>query len=464
MSLVKTPLILAMFGFYAALSAAQTAPKEVSNVVVPVNRNLEIGMSQQPGEVSGVAALTFSGEPVGIRVVIDKSSKSEHGLISAGFSVSDNGYLVGGRSIGKEPIPLPGVDERMEGKSAFIRLDITNLAPEVRKIFVDILAQKTKSKVISVSDSAFVDVDTVDFGDFLRTTTVDGVNRTTVEFFGGKLLRFVLGGEANVNDNGILVLKLLHTRTNVLSESTQETKALVGYKHYFLDERALLGLSVDSKGEFLITGEKSFKNSRFGLTMNGFKDTRGAKNYGFYAGLRYSFGDEQYNAGVRPDTANAQMSETLLLNTLYNPKDYFGRIIRKQEKIITGQAQSDVTKPAQPAAVAPIVDTVVPVNAPPTDIAFSQMACPDQFNPAPSAIDVGTLSCTDVAPGSGAANSCTFSGGNSAFSVSSSGVLSQIVGTVPDGLGNVNITATDANSGVYSKPIAVNLCAAISVT
>ncbi len=464
----------------AQYNASSTPVNAPSSVLVPINRNLEIGLSQSTGETGGVAALTLGGETIGLRLVGDASNKSQHLGAAAGFAVGNVGYFVGGVSSGREPISYPGIDQKMKGNSAFARLDLSNLSPNIRKIYVDALSQRTSSKTLSVTDAAFTATSVQDLDTFTRTTTTNGVDRTTIDFFGGRRNRLGLGGELNVADNGIFTAKVFHSNTKVLDESSSTTTGLVGYKHYMPQYRAYAGLTVDTDGQLTISGEKSFDDSRFSMTLNGFKNTKNAKNYGIYVGVRYALGDTSHNVGTRPDTSNAQLNETLMLNSIYNPKNYFGRVIQKQEHIVTNQTNVDVAKPVvvvpavvPPAVVPPVVVPPAEPNPPPADILFNQTLSLGKFSltceaagglssntttvSAPT--EIGTLSCKDIAPSGGAPDTCTFAGSNANFTVSSTGVVTMLVNSDTraqlDAI--INITVTDVQGATYSEPITVNM-------
>jgi hypothetical protein len=316
----------------------------LGNLMIPIDKDLEVGVIRNSNETAGVAALTLSGESVGLRLVIDKSAVSQHAMAAVGIPFN-RGYILGGYSVGREPIIYPNINDDMKGSSAFVKLNINQPISGIRKITLDGLSQRTQSKNLSVVDKAFTDVSVTDVGNYTtRTTTTTGFDRTSLYFNGGNLDRVSLGAEADVSENGILSLQGYHTQTRLLGVKDAKTSFQAGYMHYFASPRANASISADTEGQVSLGAQKNFADNPFSLHMGAYKNTKGAKDGGIRVGVRYAFGAEAgkiESLGVRPQAVSTQKTQTQLLNGLYNPRDYFGLVIEKKERIITGQSIND---------------------------------------------------------------------------------------------------------------------------
>ena len=62
--------------------------------------------------------------------------------------------------MGKEPIA--GFDTKLNGRSAFVRLDMTNLSPAVRKVFLEVISKHASGQTLSVIDTPYTTVSTQD--------------------------------------------------------------------------------------------------------------------------------------------------------------------------------------------------------------------------------------------------------------------------------------------------------------
>ena len=345
----------------ALASAAQTANNaastnttsgnkpltSISNLMVTANKDFELGFSHNSTETSGVAAFTFAGEKAGLRLVLDASNKSQHAMAAVGIPFG-KGYFVGGYSVGKEPIVYPGIDADMKGESIFAKLEYNQPISSIRKITLDVLSQRTQSKTLGTMDTPFTDVSSRDIGNnTIRTTTFTGVDRMTWEFCGGKLDRVSLGAEADVADNGIFSLTAHHTNRRIAGEASgDKTNSLsAGYKHYLADARANLSIQADTEGQLRLGAEKNFANNPFSLHVSAFKNTKGNKDSGVYAAVRYAFGAESNkidSMGIRPVALNTQKTQAQVLNGIYNPRDYFGKVLKKTQRIQISESTSDL--------------------------------------------------------------------------------------------------------------------------
>jgi hypothetical protein len=423
-----------------------------NNTVVAVPASIPLGSFAEIGVLgstygTGVfAAGSFMDDNFGIRFAADSAGKSEHLLGALGISVNNQGYLVVGGSSGKEPIS--GFDTKINGSSAFLRLDLTNLTPVMRKVFVEVINKKADGKTLSVADAPFTTVSTQDLGSVIRTTTVNGVVRTTISFSGGNSNSVSLGGEANVGNDGVLTIKLYHVRNDKGGDTSSKTHAWAGYKHYYPQHNANSSIGADTAGRLTVQAEKAIDGTGLGINLAGFKNTKGAKDYGVLFGLNYTFGGNTPNVGKRPDSNSMQLAETLKSFSTVSEHavrniEGLGKIVKTVETI-SSEKVNDVVKPNPNTA--PTALSLAVLLSLTADMTASNQA-------------VGKISCVDYSP-SGAQNTCSFSGGSTNFAVAADGTVTYISGSVAKTASASLITPKVARTqeptlleGSYSVPV-----------
>jgi Bacterial Ig-like domain (group 2) len=449
-SLLAAAGALSISGFaFAQTNAATSLP-----VSVPLGSLAEVGVLSSTYGTGLSAAGSFMGDSFGIRLAADSAGKSDHELGALGIAVNNQGYLVVGGSTGSEP--LSGYDTKVKGNSAFVRLDLTNLTPVVRKLFIEVINKKADAKTLSVTDAPFTTVSTQDLGSVIRTTTVDGVLRTTIAFTGGSSNSIGLGGEANVGSDGLLTIKLFQVRNDKGGETSSKTHAWVSYKQYFPQHNASASVGADTAGRLAISTEKGFEGTGLGINLAGFKNTKGAKDYGVLFGLNYAFGGNTQNLGKRPDSNAGQLAETLKSFSTVSEHavrniEGMGKIVKTVETI-SSQKINDVAKPNP--------------NTAPTAISLAKLLALTA-DVTPSGQAVGKITCVDYSP-SGAQNTCTFSGGTSQFAVAADGTVTLISASalksftfktldsfLPAGSYSIPVVATDAAGLTYSSTVVV---------
>lgn len=460
----RTALLAAVLSATSVLSPvfAQTANTAVAPTAIPLGSLAEIGVVNSTYGTGAAGAASFMGENFGIRLAADSAGKSDHLLGAVGIAVNNQGYLVFGGSVGNEPIS--GFDSKVKGNSAFVRLDMTNLTPAVRKVFLEVISKHASGKTLSVVDTPFTTVTTQDLGTVIRTTTINGVQRTTFSFTGGNANSIGLGGEANVGSDGMVTIKVFHVRSEMGDETSSKTFAWAGYKQYFPQLNANVGVGGDTDGRLTASAEKGFEGTAFGLNLTGFKNTKGAKDYGVLFGVNYAFGGTTANVGKRPDSNAGQLAETLKgFNTLSNYAvrnvEGMGKVVQTKE-IISAQTVSDAAKPA-----APVAPVVVP-NTAPTALSFAQSLTLNAGVTA-SGQALGKVACVDYSP-TGAQNTCTFTGGNTNFAVAADGTVTFISASAPQSASVINpqlvVLVPSLTQGNYSVPVVAKDAAGLTYT
>lgn len=438
----------------SGFALAQTNAATSLPASVPLGSLAEMGVLSSTYGTGFSAAGSFMGDNFGIRLAADSAGKSDHVLGALGIAVNSQGYLIVGGSYGKEP--LSGFDTQVKGSSAFVRLDLTNLTPAVRKLFIEVINKKADAKTLSVTDAPFTTVSTQDLGSVIRTTTTDGVLRTTFAFTGGSSNSIGLGGEANVGTDGLLTIKLFHVRDDKGGETSSKTHAWVSYKQYFPQHNASASVGADTAGRLAISTEKGFQGTGLGISLAGFKNTKGAKDYGVHFGLNYAFGGDTKTVGNRPDSNAGQLAETLKSFSTVSEHavrniEGMGKIVKTVETI-SSQKINDVAKPnPNTAPTALSLATLLTLTADVT----------------PSGQVVGKITCVDYSP-NGTQNTCTFSGGTSQFAVAADGTVTLIASSMlksftfkaqesflPAGSYSIPVVATDAAGLTYSNTVVV---------
>lgn len=455
----RSMLLAAVLSTVCATAAFAQSNAVTSAVptTVPLGALAEIGVLGSTYGTGVSAAGSFMGDNFGIRLAADSAGKSDHLLGALGIAVNSQGYLVVGGSTGKEP--LSGFDTTVNGSSAFLRLDLTNLTPVVRKVFLEVINKKADGKQLSVTDAPFTTVSTQDLGSVIRTTTVNGVVRTTISFSGGTSNSIGLGGEANVGSDGLLTIKLFHVRNDKGGDTSSKTHAWAGYKQYFPQHNATSSVGADTDGRLTIGAEKGFEGTGLGLNFAGFKNTKGAKDYGILFGVNYAFGGNTGNVGKRPDSNAGQLAETLkgfstVSGHAVRNIEGLGKIVTKLETIST-QKINDTEKPAVVVAKANIAPTAVSMAQ--TLTITADMAANGQT--------VGKVACVDYAP-TGVQNACTFTGGTTNFAVAADGTVTFISSTLAKMASSISpqVAKPSFTAGSYSVPVVATDTAGLTYT
>ncbi len=464
----KLPVFNRSMLFAAVLSAVcATAAFAQSNAAtsavpttIPLGSLAEIGVLGSTYGTGVSAAGSFMGDNFGIRLAADSAGKSDHLLGALGIAVNSQGYLVVGGSTGKEP--LSGFDTTVNGSSAFVRLDLTNLSPVVRKVFLEVINKKADGKQLSVTDAPFTTVSTQDLGSVIRTTTVNGVVRTTISFSGGSANSIGLGGEANVGSDGLLTIKLFHVRNDRGGDTSSKTFAWAGYKQYFPQHNATSSVGADTDGRLTVAAEKGFEGTGLGVNFAGFKNTKGAKDYGVLFGVNYAFGGNTNNVGKRPDTNAGQLAETLkgfstVSGHAVRNVEGLGKIVKVVETIST-QKVNDVAKPQEPVVAAPKANTA------PTALTLAQTLTIRE-DTAADGQTVGKVTCVDYAP-AGSQNTCTFTGGTTNFAVAADGTITFISSALAKMASSISpqVIRPSLTAGSYSVPVVATDAAGLTYT
>ena len=471
----RSALLAAVFSLVctSAVFAQSSAATSTVPTTIPLGSLAEMGVLSSTYGTGVSAAGSFMGDNFGIRLAADSAGKSDHLLGALGIAVNSQGYLVVGGSTGKEP--LSGFDTTVNGSSAFLRLDLTNLTPVVRKVFLEVINKKADGKQLSVTDAPFTTVSTQDLGTVIRTTTVNGVVRTTISFSGGTSNSIGLGGEANVGSDGLLTIKLFHIRSERGGDTSSKTHAWAGYKQYFPQHNATSSVGADTDGRLTIGAQKGFEGTGLGLNLAGFKNTKGAKDYGVLFGVNYAFGGNTGNLGKRPDSNAGQLAETLkgfstVSNHAVRNVEGLGKIVTQVETIST-QKVNDVAKPQEPVVEPVVAPVIAPkANTAPTTVSLAQTLTitADMVSAGQT---LGKVACVDYAP-TGAQNTCTFTGGTTNFAVAADGTVTFISGA--SALSRkmasfatpklVRVVTPSFTAGSYSVPVVATDAAGLTYT
>lgn len=442
---------------------AQEAP-----VPPPAAPALEIGVQRLNNDTHGVGGITLEQDNTAFRLVGDHSSRAEHLLLGGGVRLGQRHHLVGGISVGREPIP--GRDAQMKGHSAVWRLSAAQPVRGVRQWFIEGLHQSTESRRLSVTDTPFSESSSETDGLTTRTTRTEGVRRTTEWFHGGRRNEVSATVEANIGDHAIAALRWLYGRTRLLDDSDAYHRMRLTYQRYLPAHDANWTVGVDNRGRWQLGAEKRLDGIDASAVLMAFKNTRDDHSHGVYLGLRFELGDTPSQPGQRPDANAALLRDAV--RAMYAPQNYFGTLLEEEERIVTAQTvETTVKKRAQtetpsPAPEEPTPPPVTPEPDPaPTEIALAQshtLVLLEGAAPTPtqlvltSASTAGQLSCTDVATAPRTANTCSFSGGNPLISVAPDGTVTYGAGTYTPGSFTIGVTATDQAGNAYTQTLALN--------
>lgn len=451
----------------------------------PAAPALEIGVQRVNNDTLGVGGITLEQDDTAFRLVGDHSSRAEHLLLGGGIRLGQRHHLVGGISVGREPIP--GRDARMKGHSAVWRLSAAQPIQGVRQWFIEGLHQSTESRRISVTDTPFSESSSETDGLTTRTTRTEGVWRCTEWFHGGRRTELSATAEANIGDHAIAALRWLYGRTRLLDERDTYQRMRLTYQRYLPGYDANWTVGVDNKGRLQLGAEKRLDGIDATAVLMAFKNTRDDTTHGVYLGLRFELGDTPSQPGQRPDANVALLRDAV--RTLYAPQNYFGTLLEQEERIVTSQTVETTVKkrantrtespdpqaeePATPAEPEeptvpgePTPPPVTPEPDPaPTEITLAQsntLVLLELGAPTPtqivlsSPVTAGQLSCTDVATAPRTANTCSFSGGNPLIAVTSDGTVTYGAGPYTPGSFSISVAATDQAGNTYTQTVALN--------
>lgn len=459
---------------------AQEAP-----VPPPAAPALEIGVQHLNNGTYGVGGLTLERDDTAFRLVGDHSSRAEHLLLGGGIRLGERHHLVGGISVGREPIP--GREARMKGHSAVWRLSAAQPIQGVRQWFIEGLHQSTESRRLSVTDTPFSESSSETDGLTTRTTRTEGVWRSTEWFYGGRRTEVSATVEANIGDHAIAALRWLYGRTRLLDERDAYQRMRLTYQRYLPGYGANWTVGVDNKGRLQLGAEKRLDSIDASAVLMAFKNTRDDHTHGVYLGLRFELGDTPSQPGQRPDANVALLRDAV--RAMYAPQNYFGTLLEAQERIVTAQTvettvkkrakpqtespEPEAEEPAAPAEpeepTVPSEPTPPPVtpepDPAPTEITLAQshtLVLQDVGAPTPTQLVLSSpataaqLSCTDVATAPRTANTCSFSGGNPLIAVAPDGTVTYGAGTYTTGSFSFSVTATDQAGNTYTQTLALN--------
>lgn len=326
-------------------------------------------------------AVTLPTGACAVRLAGDVSADQKHALIALGCQLTADGSVILGGSGASEK--MPGYDNvRLTGQSAFVRVDMTNLTPSVRKVFAEIIGKQANKKTLSVTDTPYMDITTQDFATFVRTIETTGVNRTTTAFSGGSSLSTGLGVEINVGRDGVMMASWHHTATRITGNSTKSNQATIGYTQYLPEQKAKASITIDTNKTITLTGEKDLGNNwSAGIAITHNPTTGNA----IYGRMNYALGASSLgvsSTGNRTNTGAQQLAETIRVFTTaseYAMRDVAGLGITTQssEKIETGKNVTDTQKVVEPPVIVvppkppkppEVVDTTAPTQTSPTNL------------------------------------------------------------------------------------------------
>ena len=442
--------MLALLMAGSAFSAAHADTPPPGNTESP---EIEVGVQRVDNDTQGVAGLTIEQANTAWRVTGDHSRRSQHLLLGGGTWLGEHHHLIGGVSVGREPIP--DREERMKGYSALLRLSGTQPVPGIRQWFVEALHQRTNNRLLSVTDTPFDETTTVTEGGSTHTLHSQGVQRDTLRFYGGRRTELAATVEAHLGAQGVLGLRWLLGRTRLLDTRTSYRRLNLSYRHYLPDQDAQWLVDVDNKGRWQFGGEIRLERLDASLVLQAYKNTRDTKTQGIYVGLRFELGDEPTHPGRQPPDNVALLRDTV--RAMYAPRNYFGTVLQTQERLLT--AQNSTPQPAQPQPA-----PVQPVDPAPTNIALQQTAVLSLEESGPpvtrslvltAATPAGSLSCADVGLAPYRDNTCTFSGGNALIRVASDGTVTYGPGTYGESSFTFTVTATDQAGNTHTRTLAL---------
>ena len=443
----RTTLALLMAGGALSAAHADTPNPPASGTESP---EIEVGVQRVDQDTQGVAGLTIEQADSAWRLTGDHSRHSQHLLLGGGTRLGGQHHLIGGLSVGREPIP--GREERMKGYSALLRLSGAQPVPGIRLWFVEGLHQRTNNRLLSVTDTPFDETTTVTEGGSTSLVRSQGIDRDTLRFYGGRRTELAATVEARLGAQGVLGLRWLQGRTRLLDTRTSYRRLNLNVRHYLPEQDAQWVVDVDNKGRWQFGGEIRLARLDASLVLQAYKNTRDTKTEGIYLGLRFELGDVPTHPGRQPEDNVALLRDTV--RAMYAPRNYFGTVLNTRERLLT--AQTSTPQPAPRSAPARQVDPA------PTDITLQQTAVltlEERGQPVTmslvlsTATPAGSLSCTDVGLAPHRDNTCTFSGGNGLIRVASDGSVSFGPGTYGESSFTITVTATDQAGNTYTRTL-----------
>ena len=461
----------------AEVAVPQDIAAPESEALPPKSPQVEIGVHRLNNDTYGVGGVTIEQENTAFRLVGDYSNQAEHIMLGGGIRLGERHHLVGGISVGSEPIP--GRNARMKGYSGLLRLSGTQPIDGVRQWFIEGLHQRTQNRLLSVTDAAFDETTSDTQGLVTTLTHTRGVQRSTTRFYGGQRTEIAATVEANAGEEGVAALRFLHGETKLLGEKDRYNRVNVTYQRYMPEYDANWLIGVDNKGLLQLGAQKRLDSLDASLVVQAFRSTRSDRSYGLYVGLRFELGDVPSQPGKRPETNIALLRDAV--HALYAPRNYFGTVLETEERLVTevttethvAQRPAVVVPPAPPAdePPKPIDPPVTPDPDPaPTDIELNQTVTldldgrSDPDNPVltlAGPIVAGRLSCSDIAVAPNTANTCTFSGGNGPIGVGPDGTVTYGPGGYTKGSFSIAVTAKDQVGNTYSKTLSLNFSSAV---
>ena len=360
--LIQTPDI--SFGLISTQSSNATAWQ---NGAV-----MNVGSTIKSLNLTGVqiGAAMDAGSMCRLRLSADVSNEQKHALVAAGCQITPNSFVTGG--VSKAVERFDRYDTNLNGDGAFVRIDMVNLTPAVRKVFVEAITGRTYDKTLAIMDKAYQDVRTEDMPTFVRTITEKGVFQTTTLLIGGRYTTFGIGGDVNVGTNGLLTLKFSNTKFQLDGKSSTENNFQVGYNHYLSEPNLRAGVKLGTNGRVVVDAEKGLDNG-WSVAAAAFKDTKNEKGAGIYARVNYAFGGTTPLFGTRPEQTKLQLDEAIRhmhTNTEYAIHNLLAiaKIKESTVKIKISETVVDVAKVIAPVVVVPPV-VVPPVVVTPIVVA-----------------------------------------------------------------------------------------------
>lgn len=323
--------IAAMSGLAGAQTGAVgsgAAASTVSLTAIPLSPAADVGVFQEKGGDTALAAGVLFGDTLRVRLAGDVSSDQQHLLAAAGMGF-DRGYALIGLSQAREAVI--GFDRQtLKARGLFAETAWSAPAANVLRAFVNARLDKARSHHLSTTvtqDSAVTVQEllrVVRSGDSTRrrtttvTTTTVTTTTTDLSFRGGERQRLGAGLDLLLRPTTVVHLGLNRQNLNLpgLPEQSQ-TQGTLGLTEYFPGARAnaSLGLAVGagSQGRLALAAQVALGQGPWLLDARLWADTRGEnRQHGVYAGLVYQWGAGSiYNPGAVPQGARQQLDDRL---------------------------------------------------------------------------------------------------------------------------------------------------------
>lgn len=256
------------------------------------------------GRETGIAgAVTYSDGRVGVKLAADVSANERHLLAAAGYQFSENGYVILGGSTAQERHDLMNQRATLKGHSAFARLNLTNLSPAVRSVYLEAIGKYAQDATLGSSSHESITVRTEDLGNAIHEITRHTKTTETHSFDGRKQTTVRAGMELNVGKNGILEVNISQK-----FGFDNGTDAGARYTHYLPEQRARLSVEGNTDGRVAATATKALGRNVEGF-VQAFTDTKHHGGNGVMAGVRYNWGGNGNYS--RPTRAPEMMGDAL---------------------------------------------------------------------------------------------------------------------------------------------------------